>query len=187
MLIKICGLRRIEDIEYVNILKPDFIGFVFANSKRKLEIEEASILKANLDKDIKAVGVFRNNDIELIKDVVNNNIIDIIQLHGDEDDSYILKIKEFTDLPIIKAYRDSKYSNYSLFDNDDPGKGIVFDWNKINTNKPFFLAGGINIDNIDDALKINPYCIDVSSGVETNGFKDFEKMKELIKRCRDYE
>lgn len=187
MLIKICGLRRIEDIEYVNILKPDFIGFVFAKSKRQVSISLASMLKANLDKNIKAVGVFRNDDIELIREAVNKNIIDLIQLHGDEDDSYILKIKEFTNLPIIKAYRDSKYSNYSLFDNDDPGKGIVFDWSKINTNKKFFLAGGINILNIDNALKINPYCIDVSSGVETDGYKDFKKMEELIKRCRDYE
>ena len=187
MLIKICGLRRAIDIEYVNKLKPDYIGFVFADSKRKVNINEATLLKANLDKNIKAVGVFRNNDIELIRKAVENNIIDLIQLHGDEDDSYILKIKEFTNLPIIKAYRDSKYSDYSLFDNDDPGKGIVFDWNSINTKKPFFLAGGININNIDDALKINPYCIDVSSGVEENGFKDFDKMKEIIKRCRDYE
>ena len=187
MLIKICGLRRAIDIEYVNILKPDYIGFVFANSKRKININEASLLKAKLDKNIKAVGVFRNNDIELIKEAVDNNIIDLIQLHGDEDDAYILKIKEFTNLPIIKAYRDSKYSDYSLFDNDDPGKGIVFDWNNINTKKPFFLAVGININNIHDALKIKPYCIDVSSGVETDGFKDYDKMKELIKRCRNYE
>lgn len=187
MLIKICGIRRLEDIEYVNKLKPDYIGFVFAKSKRQINVSFASLLKANLDKNIKAVGVFRNDDIELIREAVRNNTIDLIQLHGDEDDSYILKIKEFTNLPIIKAYRDSKYSDYSLFDNDDPGKGIVFDWNKINTNKPFFLAGGININNIDDGLRLNPYCIDISSGVETDGFKDYKKMEELIKRCRDYE
>lgn len=184
MLIKICGLKRLEDIEYANILKPDFIGFVFASSKRKIDIDLAIKLRNKLNKDIKVVGVFRNDDIELIKEVVKNNIIDLIQLHGNEDDSYILKIKEFTNLPIIKAYRDSKYSDYSLFDNDDPGKGIVFDWNSINTKKPFFLAGGININNIDAALKINPYCIDVSSGVEENGFKNFDKMKELIKKVR---
>ena len=187
MLIKICGLKRLEDIEYANILKPDFIGFVFASSKRKIDIDLAIKLRNKLNKDIKVVGVFRNDDIELIKEVVKNNIIDLIQLHGDEDDSYILKIKEFTDLKIIKAYRDSIYSDYSLFDNEDPGKGIVFDWNKINTNKPFFLAGGINIENIDKALMVNPYCIDVSSGAETDGLKDFRKMEELIKRCRDYE
>ena len=187
MLIKICGLKRLEDIEYANILKPDFIGFVFADSKRKIDIDLAIKLRNKLNKDIKVVGVFRNDDIELIKEVVKNNIIDLIQLHGDEDDSYILKIKEFTNLPIIKAYRDSIYSDYSLFDNDNPGNGVTFDWNNINTNKPFFLAGGINIENIDNALKINPYCIDVSSGVETDGVKDFKKMEELIKRCRDEE
>ena len=164
MLIKICGLKRLEDIEYANLLKPDYIGFVFAKSKRQIDIDLAIKLRNKLNKDIKVVGVFRNDDIELIKEVVKNNIIDLIQLHGDEDDSYILKIKEFTDLKIIKAYRDSIYSDYSLFDNDNPGNGITFDWNKINT-----------------------YCIDVSSGVETDGVKDFNKMKEIIKRCRDEE
>lgn len=187
MLIKFCGLRRIEDIKYSNELKPDFVGFVFAKSKRQVTIEEALLLKSKLDKNIKAVGVFKDDDIELIKNVVNNNIIDLIQLHGKEDDEYIKKIKEFTNLPIIKAYRDSKYATYSLFDNINPGLGEVFDWNTIKTTKPFFLAGGINIDNIDDAMKLNPYCIDVSSGIEKDGFKDYDKMAELLKRCRDYE
>ncbi len=185
MLIKICGLRRAIDIEYVNKLKPDYIGFVFADSKRKVNINEATLLKANLDKNIKAVGVFRNNDIELIRKAVENNIIDLIQLHGDEDDDYLLEVRRLTNLPIIKAYRDSKYADYLLFDNPDPGKGITFDWNSINTNKPYFLAGGLNINNLDDALKLNPYCIDVSTGVETDGYKDFNKMKEFIRRCRN--
>lgn len=187
MLVKFCGLRRIEDIEYSNKLKPDFIGFVFAKSKRQVTIEEALLLKSKLDNNILAVGVFKDDDIELIRNVVKNNIIDLIQLHGQEDDEYIKRIKEFTSLPIIKAYRDSEYATYSLFDNINPGFGEVFDWNTIKTKKPFFLAGGINIENIDAAMKLNPYCIDVSSGIETDGYKDLNKMAELIKRCRDYE
>lgn len=187
MLIKICGLRRLKDIEYANMLKPDFIGFVFAKSKRQININDALILKEKLDKRIKAVGVFRNDDISLIKEATKNNVIDIIQLHGDEDDNYIKEIKKFTNLPIIKAYRDSDLCEFSLFDNINPGNGEIFDWKIIKTNKPFFLAGGININNIDLALRINPYCIDVSSGAETDGYKDYNKMQELIKRCRDYE
>ena len=187
MLVKTCGLKRIIDIEYANELKPDFVGFVFAKSKRQLTIDEAVILKNKLDKNIKAVGVFRNDSLDLIKNVVKLNIIDMIQLHGDEDDSYIKKIKEFTNLPIIKAYRDSDLCEYSLFDNVNPGLGIRFDWNDIKSNKPYFLAGGINLDNLGEALNHRAYCIDVSSGIETDGFKDYAKMKEFIKRCRDYE
>ena len=187
MLIKFCGIKRLIDIEYVNKLNPDFIGFVFAKSKRQITIDVANVLKSRLNHNIKTVGVFRNDSIELIKEVIDNGIIDMIQLHGDESDSYIKEIKKFTNIPIIKAYRDSNLCEYSLFDNNMPGEGKTFDWLTINTKKPFFLAGGINIDNILSAMKLNPYCIDVSSGIETDGNKDFKKMEELIKKVRDYE
>ena len=187
MLIKICGIKRLEDIEYVNELKPDYIGFVFAKSKRQVDIYQAIKLKEKLNHKIKAVGVFRNDNIELIKEVLSYNIIDLIQLHGDESDDYIKEIKKFTNKPIIKAYRDSEYAKYSLYDSIDPGKGIEFDYKSVKSNKPYFLAGGINISNIDEALKQNPYCIDVSSGVETDGVKDYLKMKEIIMRCKNYE
>ena len=187
MLVKTCGLKRVIDIEYANKLKPDYVGFVFAKSKRQIDIELAKVLKNKLAKDIKAVGVFRNDNLDFVKKVIDSNVIDIIQLHGDEDDDYIKDIKVYTNLPIIKAYRDSDLCEYSLFDNDNPGLGIKFDWDSIKSNKPYFLAGGINLDNLDEALKHNPFCIDVSSGIETDGFKDYDKMKEFIKRCRDYE
>ena len=185
MLVKICGLRRIIDIDYVNELKPDFIGFVFAlNKTRTIDISLAKLLKERLDNDIKAVGVFRNNDINYVKEVIDSNVIDMIQLHGNEDDEYIKKLKEYTKLPIINAYRNSIYADYVLYDNENPGKGLNYDINKIKNDKPFFLAGGISIDNIDTAKALNPYCIDVSSSVETDGFKDYEKMKEFIRGCR---
>ena len=109
----------------------------------------------------------------------------MIQLHGGEDDDFIKEIRSFTDMPIIRAYKDSEYADYLLFDNDDPGKGQMFDWSKIQNHKPFFLAGGITLDNLSEAKKLNPYCIDVSSSVETDGFKDYNKMKEFIRGCRD--
>ncbi len=91
MLVKICGLRRIIDIDYVNELKPDFVGFVFAlNKTRTIDINTAKLLKERLDNDIKAVGVFRNNDINYVKEVIDSNVIDMIQLHGNEDESYQL-------------------------------------------------------------------------------------------------
>ena len=185
MLVKICGLRRIADIEFVNELKPDFIGFVFAlNKMRTIDINTAKSLKNRLNSDIKAVGVFRNNDINYVKEVIDSNSIDMIQLHGDESDEYIKEIKDYCNLPIIKAYRNSIYVDYVLYDNEDPGKGMNYDKNNIKHDKPFFLAGGISINNIDDAKALNPYCIDVSSSVETDGYKDYLKMKEFIRRCR---
>ncbi len=186
MLVKICGLRRFEDIEYANILKPDFIGFIFALNKiRTITPRLAKELRNKLADGIKVVGVFKDNDISLIKEVVELGIIDMIQLHGDESDEYILQVKKFTDLPIINAYRNSIHCNYVLYDNPDPGKGLRADWNEVKNDKPFFIAGGINKDDINELKKLNPYCVDVSSSVETDGYKDFEKMKEFIRRCRN--
>lgn len=186
--IKICGLRRKEDILIVNKYKPDYIGFVFAqNSKRKVTIDEALYLKSLLDKNIKAVGVFLNNDIFFLQEIIKKGIIDLIQLHGNEDNSYLKKIREFSDLPIIKAYNDDPLCDFVLVDNIIPGSGIEGNFVLPDVNKPCFLAGGINKDNILKALKEKPYCIDVSSGVEVNGFKDEEKIKEIIRVVRDYE
>ena len=183
--IKICGLRRMEDILIVNKYKPDYIGFIFAHNKtRTISLNDALMFKEKLSNDIIAVGVFRNNDINEVINIANSKAIDMIQLHGSEDDNYILELKKHTKLPIIKAYSNYEYADYALFDNVDPGKGMTFDWKTIKCDKPFFLAGGIDINNIDDAKKLNPYVIDLSSSVETNGFKDEEKIKEIIKKVR---
>lgn len=103
--IKICGLKRLQDIEYVNELLPDFIGFVFAGTKRRITDEKAKELKAALNPEIKSVGVFVNDTLEHISFLANNNIIDIIQLHGDEDRKYIADLRKLTDKKIIKAVR----------------------------------------------------------------------------------
>lgn len=184
--IKICGLKREEDIEIVNKYKPNYIGFIFAfNKKRTIDIAKAKKLYSLLDRDILAVGVFLNQDIDYIKEALP--YIDLIQLHGNEDEKYIEELKKITSKPIIKAYNDYVLSDFVLLDNTLPGSGIKADWEDLDKyNNPVFLAGGINISNIDEALSLNPYCIDVSTGVETDGYKDESKIKELIEKVRLY-
>ena len=185
MYVKICGLRRLEDIKYVNKLKPDYIGFIFAEkSKRRIDFNEALKLKETLDKDIKAVGVFLNQDIEYVIEASRLHIIDLIQLHGDESDSYIKELKERTNLEIINVYRESIYADYVMYDNKDAGSGIYQKISYKKGRKPIFLAGGISISNLDEIKKLKPFCIDVSSSVETDGFKDYRKMEEFIRRVR---
>ena len=195
--IKICGIRRMEDIEAVNLYQPDFIGFVFAKSRRQIDFFKAEELKAALSQDIKSVGVFVNQDNEYIERLAKENIIDIIQLHGSEDENTIVYLKEKTGKPIIKAvsvttaddimkWQDSR-ADYLLLDNGAGGTGEKFDWSRINNafiKHPYFIAGGINEHNIKDALQYNPYGIDVSGGVETDGYKDAHKIKNIIEKVR---
>jgi len=194
--IKICGLSRLSDIEAVNKEKPDYIGFVFAKSRRKVTPKQALLLRENLCKDIIPVGVFVNESIENILSLIKNGIIEIIQLHGSEDENYIKHLKSLTNKPIIKAITvqnkgdvqkwENVGADFLLLDHKSGGTGETFDWSLIgNTKKPFFLAGGLTCENITDAIKkVNPFAVDTSSGVETNGFKDYEKIKEFIKRVR---
>lgn len=195
--IKICGLTRLEDIDVVNQAKPDYIGFVFAESKRQVDFETAKRLKAALSKEIKAVGVFVNQSLEEIITLAKDNIIDIIQLHGDEDEVFIKELKEGVSLLIIKAMRirqkrDVKKTSadFALFDTYDKnqygGSGVNFNWELVRGYEgDFFLAGGIQIDNIEEAIKtVKPFCVDISSGVETNGNKDQEKIREIVEKVR---
>ena len=208
MKIKICGLKREEDIEYVNVCKPDYIGFVFAGQKRKIDYDTAKHLKSKLDSSIRAVGVFVNENIEFIDRLVCDNIIDMIQLHGDEDGNYISRLKEHLsvkgnqDIPIIKAVRvhskeqvlesESLPVDYLLLDafseKDYGGVGVTFNHKLIpELCKPYILAGGIDYENVtkiieDISLKnvSAPGCIDVSSSVETDGYKDYKKIEEMV-------
>lgn len=185
--IKICGLRRSEDIEYVNILKPDFAGFILsAGFKRSITPDAAEKLIKSLSRDIKTVGVFVNEAPEKTE----LDFIDIVQLHGNESPEYCSKINK----PVIKMLKSEEFSkiaeyepfvDFFLFDSGC-GTGETFDWNLIpKTNKPFFLAGGLSAENIPFATeKINPYAIDVSSSAETNGVKDFNKIKTIIETVR---
>jgi phosphoribosylanthranilate isomerase len=197
--IKICGLKREEDINFVNIARPDYIGFVFAGAKRKINFNIAAKLKSSLNKEIQAVGVFVNSDMESVINLCKDRIIDLVQLHGDEDELYISKLKEKVKQPIIKVIRVKEKicdintkADFVLFDTHNNfeygGCGKVFDWSLVREYKqPFFLAGGLNKDNIENALtKLNPYCVDLSSGVERNGMKDLKKIKEIIQIVRKH-
>lgn len=183
--IKICGLRREDDINYVNILKPDYIGFILTSGfKRSIDKEQAKKLKSLLSPDIKAVGVFVNDTLDNINYFLDNGIIDIVQLHGNETPQFCNNI----DAPVIKYFKPDDFDKINEYDTEfylfdsGTGTGKTFDWSLIpKTDKPFFLAGGLNKDNIPIAEKeINPYCIDLSSAVETNGIKDFNKIKEIM-------
>ena len=192
--IKICGIRRLEDIDIVNKYKPDYIGFVFADSKRQVSHELASELKNNLDSDIVPVGVFVDADPNEIAGLFEGGIIEIAQLHGDESEEYINALKERTnnELKIIKAIEMSEDNDLSDYDNlnidyllldSGKGSGKTFDWNLIKSDlkKEFFLAGGINSSNVKEAIEqFHPYAIDLSSSLETDGFKDEEKVKEIM-------
>ncbi|MGB8451897.1 MAG: phosphoribosylanthranilate isomerase [Anaerocolumna sp.] len=199
--IKICGLKSPEDITYINKYQPEYIGFVFAISKRQLNDTQAAYLKELLDKKIQAVGVFVNEPMEHIIKLCRDKVIDMVQLHGDEDEDYILKLKNRISNPIIKAVRVQRAGqiedmqklscNHLLLDtyskNQFGGSGVTFDRGLIPDNcKPFFLAGGLNKDNIQEAIKdCSPYCVDISSGVETDGKKDEKKIMEIIELVRN--
>lgn len=197
--IKLCGLSRPCDIAAANTLKPEYIGFVFASkSRRYVSPEKAYELKRMLSKDIKAVGVFVNESVETVARLLDKNVIDIAQLHGEEDDNYIKNLRTLTDKPIMKAFciRNKKdiidaqnsAADYILLDSG-AGTGTVFDWDLIlNIRRIYFLAGGLGLNNIRKAIdELHPFAVDVSSGIETNGVKDKEKMAAFIAAVREEE
>lgn len=194
--IKLCGLSRICDIEAANRLKPEYIGFVFLpKSKRYVTYEKAKELKSLLSPDIKVVGVFVDESAEIVARLLNDGTIDIAQLHGGEDEEYISRLRKLTGKPIIKAFRieseediaraEKSSANHILLDSG-MGTGKVFDWSLIQSIKrPYFLAGGLDCDNVGEAIKkLRPYAVDVSSGIETNGLKDKEKMAAFVAKVR---
>lgn len=199
MKIKICGLKRNEDIEYVNEALPDYIGFVFSKSRRQVTLQQTYDLKRDLNSRIKSVGVFVNEPQDMIAELAKNGIIDLAQLHGNEDNVYISKLREKTDgkVKIIKAISISNEfsidqineidADFFLLDNGSGGTGKAFDYSLIKNkvNDRIFLAGGINAGNIKNAVSLNPYCIDVSSGAESDGIKDREKIIKLVRSIRD--
>lgn len=197
--IKLCGLSRMVDIEVVNELKPEYIGFIFVpKSKRYVSIAQASVLKKELDKKIKAVGVFVDEDIDIILDCINLGIIDMVQLHGHEDEKYIKKLKVLGQKPIIKAFKiesqndcleaEKSSADYILLDSGS-GSGKVFDWELIkDIKREYFLAGGLDVENVEKAIRVlKPYAVDVSSGLETDGLKDKLKMEAFVYNVRKVE
>lgn len=194
--IKLCGLTRPEDIQAANELKPDYIGFVFApQSRRHVTPRQAAQLEELLDPEIPVVGVFVNETIETISALRECGIIDVAQLHGDEDEEYITALRELTDMPIIKAFRieteedvaaaEGSTADHVLLDSGC-GTGTAFDWSLLQQiQRPYFLAGGLRIENVRGAVEaLHPYAVDVSSGIETGGVKDPEKMREFVHAVR---
>ncbi len=193
--VKICGLFRDEDIEFVNICKPDYAGFVinYPKSHRSLDIERAKRLVQSLDGDIKSVAVVVNQTIDDV--VLLARAFDIIQLHGSESNEYINLLKTHSKTQVFKAFKIRSATDLSvaqessadvvLLDNGY-GTGEQFDWSLIeNFGRDFILAGGISSLNVLEAIKrFAPYAIDVSSSVESNKIKDFLKIKSLIEIVR---
>lgn len=195
--IKLCGIRFPEDVEVVNRLKPEYIGFVFwPSSHRCISPETAAGLKALLDPSIKAVGVFVDAPVETVADLLNDHVIDIAQLHGHESDDYITTLRSMASGLIIRAYKirtpeDIRSAEKSTADmillDSGTGSGEKFDWSLVsNVNRPFFLAGGLTPDNVSAAIgQIRPYGVDVSSGIETDKRKDPIKMQAFTEQVRD--
>lgn len=194
--IKFCGLTGDCDIDAANELRPEYIGFVFApKSKRYVAPERAAELKRQLAAGIKAVGVFVNDDLYHVAELLNRGIIDIAQLHGSEDEEYIGHLRQLTGKSIIRAYRiktaediaeaEKCTADHVLLDSG-AGTGEVFDWKLIkNMKRPYFLAGGLSPDNVENAVEqLSPYAVDVSSGIETDGVKDKAKMAAFAAAVR---
>ena len=207
--LKICGMRRLEDIEMANKYKPDYIGFVFAESPRKVSYEQAKELSSYLSEDIVPVGVFVNEHMKFIVDLFKEGIIEIAQLHGSEDEDYIRNLKAKSieeagrEIPVINAMEikdneeevfldwDDSLSDYFILDSGK-GSGKIFNWDLIDKNNEMFknrlfLAGGLNSENLDRAIReFNPFAVDLSSGAETDGFKDESKIKEIASIVEDF-
>lgn len=194
--IKLCGLKRPCDIDYANELFPEYIGFVFAKkSKRYISPERAKELRKGLHPEITPVGVFVDEEIGRIADLVDGRIIDAVQLHGKEDEAYINALRKRVNCRIIKAFRVEKKADiekanrspadYVLLDSGG-GSGETFDWSLIKEmNRPYFLAGGLTPENVKAAIaELSPYAVDASSSLETDGCKDKEKMAAFVGAVR---
>ena len=198
MEIKICGLRREEDIDYVNKLEPDYVGFIFAKSKRQVTPYRAKKLIGELDKGIKRVGVFVNQNKEHIKQIAKICNLDVLQFHGDEKPGDIMgfeqkvwksfSIKDESSFKHMEYYDVNGYLLDTFVEGKKGGTGKAFNWDLIyclNKERFIILAGGLNFENIDVAIKkVRPQVVDISSGVEVGGCKDFNKMKRIIEKVR---
>jgi phosphoribosylanthranilate isomerase len=188
-----------EDVEYVNEALPDYIGFIFAESRRQVSVKLAEAMKEELNPAILTVGVFVNAPMEEVLYLLKRRIIDMAQLHGGEDEAYMKGLRSETHNKIIKAIRvesaedilsaQKNQADYLLLDHGAGGTGESFNWDYVpESGKPFFLAGGIHSGNIGQAMQTGkPYALDISSGAETNGVKDKEKILELVRRVRNDE
>lgn len=200
--IKLCGMRRPEDILAVNQAKPDYIGFICSRRFwRHISLEEAAVLKEMLDPGIRAVGVFVDEPYEEIAGWLKKGVIDLVQLHGEEDEYYIRQLRKVmlfqeTLVPVIQAFRvktetDLLRAGHSIADyillDSGAGSGVTFDWSLLESMKrPYFLAGGLGPDNVAEAIRrFHPYAVDMSSSLETERKKDPEKIRRAVREARN--
>ena len=194
--IKMCGLSRPCDIAAANAIRPEYIGFVFyPKSKRNVTPEQAAQLKKRLSPAIQAVGVFVDAAPEAVSALLRQGVIDIAQLHGHEDEAYLASLRQLTDKPLLQAFRIAESDDVTramqssadmvLLD-AGMGSGEGFDWTLVRKiDRPYFLAGGLDADNVTAAIRqLHPYAVDVSSGIETDGQKDKEKMAAFAAAVR---
>lgn len=196
--IKLCGLSRPCDIEYVNEAKPDFCGFIIGvpKSRRNVTPDTVRQLTRLLSPEVKPVGVFVNAPIAEIAALVQDGTLAYVQLHGQEDEAYIAALREKISVSIIQAFQvaspedvkraEASTADYILLDNGSGGTGKTFDWNHLKgITRPFILAGGLAPDNLAQAVsQLSPWGVDLSSGVETDGVKDREKVLAAVQAVR---
>ena len=198
--IKLCGMTCPADIAAANRLKPDYVGFVFAQkSRRCVTPETAAKLRALLAPEIRAVGVFVNAAPEQVAALLEQGVLDAAQLHGQEDEAYLADLRNRTKKPLIRAFRvetaqDLAAAMHStadcvLLDSGTGGTGKAFDWTLLeHFGREYFLAGGLNAENVAQAVRrLAPFGVDVSSGIETNGRKDADKMAAFVAAVRNTE
>lgn len=197
--VKICGITCMEDVDIVNALKPDYIGFVFAPSKRQLTMAQAKQLAGRIDNDIGKVGVFVNAAADTVIRIQEECDLQAVQLHGDESNDMCrgyacdvwkaIRVKDQSSLDRLQDYDVDAFVLDAYAAHAYGGLGIAFDWKLIeqSSSKPkIFLAGGLTPGNIREAMDVtNVYGVDVSSGIETDGKKDFDKVKQFIAEVRN--
>ena len=199
MKVKICGLMHESEIEFANELEPDYIGFVFVpRSRHFIAPERAQSLKSRLRKKIQVVGVFANESLETVGSCADAVQLDAVQLHGAENEEYICALRECIRGRIIKAFRIAgphdadlatrSSADYVLLDGG-AGDGKPFDWSlAASVHREYFLAGGLTPENVEAAVAVSPtpWALDVSTGVEVNGVKDYRKMRQFIEAVREH-
>ena len=195
--IKICGLMRPQDIDMVNEVCPDIAGFILASGRRRtVTPEQMRELTGRLKPEIRSAAVFLDQDIRWIADLAAEGLMDIIQLHGHEGNEEIRYLRSRTDKMVIKAFRidtaedirraEDSEADLVLLDHGAGGTGQAWDWSLLTGMKrPFILAGGLDPENVQEAVrKTEPFGVDVSSGVETGGCKDREKILRFVRTVR---
>ena len=199
MIVKLCGMRRVEDMEAVNRARPDYAGTICSPGfKRSVTMETAERLRAALDPEIPLVGVFVNEEMDRIRSFLESGIIQAVQLHGTEDAAYLERLRLVTDAPIFQAFQIKQTIDLTaamespadrILLDSGTGSGETLDWSLLTGMvRPFLLAGGLTPENVTAALQqVHPAGVDVSSGIETDGWKDAEKMARFVAACRSWE